>query len=419
MRNDDYSLRTIRHVCALTVNYLFGRLTGVIYLTIFTHNNKMKKILLVQILSVAFLLISFVTSSYGAGDFTKHYNKGIELYKQGKYDQAGREFKKAIELKPNDVYALYGLGNTYYCKAKYDDAVKIYSKAININPDYAKVHYSLSLAYSKLGMTREAEKQKTIFRKLSQGEKGGSTSTHAKTSRSGLHAKAGHSAKKSLSHATKKSSHETKHTDTHAASGHETKHTNTHAASGHETKHADTHAASGHETKHVDTHNTHAASGHETKHVDTHAASGHETKHGDTHKTRDTHAASGHETKHGDTHKTRDTHAAARGHESTHKTRDTHASAHDSGGSSHSIFQGYSDETHKADERVFKKKHYGTYSFAKKPFSSVKYFIQDKWYSSGINKIWICTAGYVLGTQIWLCVVAFFCVIVWRIREKT
>ncbi len=289
----------------------------------------MKKFLFVQILFATFLLISFVTSSYGAGNFKELYNKGIDFYKQGKYDQAGQEFKKAIELKPNDVYALYGLGNTYYCKAKYDDAVKIYAKAISINPDYAKVHYSLSLAYSKLGMTREAEKQKTMFRKLSQGGKSTGSSTHAKASHTSSHAKADHSPKKTLSHAPKKSLHETKQADTH--------------------------------------------------------------------KTHDTHAASGHETK------THDTHAASR---------------HDSGGDSHSIFKGYSGETHEADERVFKKKPHGTYSFSTKPFSSVKYFIQDKWYSSGINKIWICAAGYIFGTQIWLCVVAFFCVVVWRIREK-
>jgi hypothetical protein len=322
----------------------------------------MKKILFVQKLFIAFLLISFVTSSYGAGNFKEHYNKGIDFYKQGKYDQAGQEFKKAIELKPNDVYALYGLGNTYYCKAKYDDAVKIYTKAININPDYAKVHYSLSLAYSKLGMTREAEKQKAMFRKLSQGGKSTGSSTHAKASHTSSHAKADHSSKKTLSHAPKKSLHETKQADTHK------------------------------------THDTHAASTHETKTHDTHAASTHETKLADTHKTHDTHAAGGgHETK------THDTHAASR---------------HDSGGDSHSIFKGYSGETHEADERVFKKKPHGTYSFSTRPFSSVKYFIQDKWYSSGINKIWICAAGYIFGTQIWLCVVAFFCVVVWRIREK-
>lgn len=333
----------------------------------------MKRISILQVLLVAFLLVSIVTSSYGSGKFKEHYNKGIDFYKQGKYDQAGKEFKQAIELKPNDVYALYGLGNTHYCKAKYDDAVKIYTKAINIDPDYAKVHYSLSLAYSKLGMTREAEKQKTLFRKLSQGGKGGKSSgssTHAKASHTSSHAKADHSLKKTLSHSPKKSLHETKHTDTHAASDHGTKkHTDT-------SKSHDTHTSIKHETTHETKHDTHAAaSEHEKKQV-THASNRRETKH------------------------------------------DTHAS----GGDSHSIFQGYSGETHKADDRVFKKKKHhvtGTYSFSKRPFSSAKHFIQDKWYSSRIDKIWICAAGYIVGTQIWLCVVTFFCVIVWRIREKT
>ena len=331
----------------------------------------MKKFLFAQILCVAFLLMFFVTSSYGAGDFKEYYNKGIDFYKQGKYDEAGKEFKKAIELKPNDVYALYGLGNTYYCKAKYDDAVKIYTKAININPDYAKVHYSLSLAYSKLGMTREAEKQKTIFRKLSQGGKNTGSSKQAKASHTSSHAKVDHSPKKSLSHAPKKSLHETKQADTHAASGHEAKRADTHAASGHETKHTDTHAASGHETKHAD---TYVASGHKTKQVDTHAATEHETK---------------------------------------------HATTRDSGGDSHSIFKGFSGGTHEADERVFKKKKYGTYIKTKNPLNNIKLFVQAKWYTSGIHKVWISAAGFIIATQLWLCVVAFFCVIVWRIREKT
>ena len=327
----------------------------------------MKKFLFVQILCVAFLLISFVTSSHGADKFKEHYNKGIDSYKQGKYDQAGKEFKKAIEIKPKDVYALYGLGNTYYCKAKYDDAVKVYTQAIHINPDYAKVHYSLSLAYSKLGMTREAEKQKAIFRKLSQGGKSAGSSTRAQASHTSSHAKADHSPKKSLSHAPKKSLHETKHADTHAASEHETKQADTHAASGHETKQADTHAASGHETKQAD---THAASGHETKQAD------------------------------------------------TRKTRDTHTTAHDSGGDSHSIFQGFSDETHKADERVFKKKHHGVYIKTENPLNNIKLFVQNKWYTSRIHKVWISAVGFIIATQLWLCVVAFLCMIVWRIREK-
>ncbi len=344
----------------------------------------MKKYMFLQILLIAFILISFELPSYGAGDFTKYYNKGIEFYKQGKYDQAGKEFEKAIELKPNDVYALYGLGNTYYCKSKYDDAVKVYTKAININPDYAKVHYSLSLAYSKLGKTREAEKQKSIFRKLSQGGEG-SSQKHAKSTHTSTHSSSSHTPKKTLSHTPKKSMHAATH-DTGS------KHATTHDT-GHESKHATTHDT-GHESKHTTTHDT----GHESKHATTHDT-GHESKHATTHDT-------GHESKHATTHDT--------GHGSKH------ADTHGDGGGSHSIFKGYSSETHKADDRVFKKKQHKKFVYGdyKNPLSSVMYFVQNKWYSSRIHKIWICAAGYIFATQAWLCVVAFFCVIVWRIRER-
>ena len=261
----------------MTVNYLFGKLIGVISSQEpLLGKSKMKKFLFLQILLLAIFLTSFALPSYGAGDFSRYYNKGIEFYKQGKYDQAGKEFEKAIELKPNDVYALYGLGNTYYCKSKYDDAVKVYSKAININPDYAKVHYSLSLAYSKLGMTREAEKQKSIFRKLSQGGEG-SSQKHAKSTHTSTHSSADHVPKKTLSHTPKKTLHESTHVETHAT--HEEKTHTSHEPSGHEEKHVDTHTTHA-PSKHEDTHTTHAPSKHEDTHT-THAPS----KHVDSHST--------------------------------------------------------------------------------------------------------------------------------------
>ncbi len=359
----------------------------------------MKKFLILQVLLISFFLTSFGLPSYGSGDFTQLYNKGIEFYKKGKYDQAGKEFEKAIALKPNDVYALYGLGNTYYCKAKYDDAVKVYSKAININPDYAKVHYSLSLAYSKLGMTREAEKQKSIFRKLSQGGEGTSQKKHAKSSHTKTHSGIDTSPKRTLSHVFG-SSKQDDSSSTHTTSKHGDSH-ETHAVSKHGDSH-ETHAAS----THGDSHETHAASKHGDSH-ETHAAS----KHGDSH---ETHAAS----KHGDSH---ETHTASK-HGGSHETHaaSKHDTGHGSGGDSHSIFQGYSGESHKADERVFKKKKHKTFvkGGSGNFLGNVKNFVLSKWYSSRIHKVWICAAGFILATQAWLCVVAFFCVIIWRIRER-
>ena len=289
----------------------------------------MKKFLFLQIFLVLFLMISCEIPSYGADDFSKHYNKGIEFYKQGKYDQAGEAFEEAIKIKPNDIYALYGLGNTYYCKAKYDEAVKIYSRAVNINPDYAKVHYSLSLAYSKLGMTREAEKEKAIFRKLSQGgESEEKTKTSVKPSRTDAQSKKTLTQEKPVEAQTKPESKEPTRT---SIKGQE--------------------------------------------------AEPKEKTSSEIQKTPDTRRST---------------------------ERDV----------SHSIFKGYTDETRKEDKRVFSKKYKETYGISKGLYGGIKFFVQNKWYESGINKILICAAGYIFVTQIWLCVVTFFALIIWRIREK-
>ncbi|MGR3173180.1 MAG: tetratricopeptide repeat protein [Candidatus Scalindua sp.] len=297
----------------------------------------MKRFLFLQIFFVLFLTISCETPSYGAGAFSKHYNKGIEFYKQGKYDQAGKAFEEAIKIKPNDVYALYGLGNTFYCKAKYDEAVKIYSRAIKINPEYAKVHYSLSLAYSKLGMTREAEKEKTTFRQLSQGGKAGKKAkTSVKLSR------------------TREQSRKTLQVDS------TLKKTLT-----------------------------------QKKQVEVQTKPERKTP----------------------THTTKKATPEERTVKEKQKAPTTERSTEKD--DSHSIFKGYTGETRKADKRIFSKKYKETYSISKGPYGSIKFFVQKKWYESGINKIWICAAGYIFATQIWLCVVTLFTLVIWRIRENT
>jgi tetratricopeptide (TPR) repeat protein len=288
-------------------------------------NFNMRKSLILQILLVLFLLTSYAATSYGQGKFSQYYNKGIEYYKEGKYDQAGKEFGKALELKPNHVYAMYGLGNTYYCKAKYDEAVKTYIKAIKLNPDYPKVHYSLSLAYSKLGMTRDAEKEKEIFRKLTQGGKDvvktpkkrriETTSTAKKNDRIVK------TRKKTLQVEKPK-----------------------------ETKREEVKLQQEEIIKKLK----------EKELVERKSAKADE---------------------------------------------------------SHSIFKGYTKETRKVKPRVFvKKKKYKEKSY--NPIIKLWAYIQEKWGTSGIYKILICTCGYIFATQMWLCIVAFFGLIIWKIRKQ-
>ena len=241
------------------------------------------------------------------------------------------------KIKPNDVYALYGLGNTHYCKAKYDEAVKVYTRAININPEYAKVHYSLSLAYSKLGKTREAEKEKAVFRQLSQGGKAGKrTKTSVRPSQTGKQSRKTLQADSTLKNTlTQKKLAEVKTKPEKKAS-------------------------------------------------------------------------------------TSKKEEAKREEKSVSKTQRVPATKKSAEkDDSSSIFKGYTGETKKADERVFTKKYKGSYGISKRPYGKIKLYVQKKWYESGLNKIWISIGGYILATQIWLCTVTFFVLIIWRIRAKT
>jgi tetratricopeptide (TPR) repeat protein len=284
----------------------------------------MRKFLISQILLVLFLLTSFAVTSHGQDNFSQYYNKGIEYYKQGKYDQAGEEFEKALELKPNHVYAMYGLGNTYYCKAKYDEAVKTYLKAIKINPDYPKVHYSLSLAYSKLGMTRDAEREKQLFRKLTQGESVGATSAKVKPSY------------------TEKEKNETVR-DVKKDRVVETERKTLPQKTPIESKpeKAKPQEKIINELK-------------EKQPVERKSVKEDESQ---------------------------------------------------------TIFKGYTEETKKVKPRVYVKKSFKT---TLKPLA----YIKEKWGKSGIYKILICTCSYIFATQMWLCIVAFFGLIIWKIRKK-
>lgn len=310
----------------------------------------MKKSIILQFIFIFLLLALSSVPSYGKGNFTQYYNQALEFYKQGKYDQARQEFEKALEIKPNDVYALYGLGNTHYCKTKYDDAINTYVKAININPDYPKVHYSLSLAYNKLGKTKEAEKEKKIFRKLSKGGKiSKSTSvappkTKSKTSTQ--------KTKKEFEFGNKRSSIPQKK------------------------------EAVDQKKKDFQSSNT------ENNDFSTTV----ETKPKATLKT----STKKKEVK---VVQRMDTKAKSQ----TKKDDD-----------SHSIFSNeYTGSKSKTRTRVFVRKYRSTFGFIAKPVT----FIKEKWGQSSLNKVWISVAGFIFTVQMWLCIVTFLGIIVWRIKK--
>jgi tetratricopeptide (TPR) repeat protein len=82
-----------------------------------------------------------------------HFNLGDALTKQGKYDEAVKEYENALakaEGNETKAYANYNIGNSLMKQQKYQDAVRSYIDALKVDPKDEDAKYNLSYALEKL-----------------------------------------------------------------------------------------------------------------------------------------------------------------------------------------------------------------------------------------------------------------------------
>jgi len=84
------------------------------------------------------VLLSFDNRCAAAEDATIHYDLGISYFKEGLYDQAIVEFKKAIEIDPNMAVAYMDLGRVYGRLKEYDKAIYYMELSLKANEDIAE-----------------------------------------------------------------------------------------------------------------------------------------------------------------------------------------------------------------------------------------------------------------------------------------
>jgi|GEM_PF-2677387 tetratricopeptide (TPR) repeat protein len=85
----------------------------------------------------------------------KLVSDGLNLAKEGKFDEAATVFQAAIQKDPNNNQAYGNLGAAYSALGKYDDAVTASTKAISINPKN-EWHLNAAEAYSQKGDKTQA-----------------------------------------------------------------------------------------------------------------------------------------------------------------------------------------------------------------------------------------------------------------------
>lgn len=90
-------------------------------------------------------------------DNRPYYNDlGNILYKQGRIEEAIKQYQMAIRLRPGFVEAYNNLGNVLAETGRFEEAVKQYQTALKLRPDIIDVHLNLANLYLTMGRFKGA-----------------------------------------------------------------------------------------------------------------------------------------------------------------------------------------------------------------------------------------------------------------------
>ncbi len=104
----------------------------------------------------------FLTTATGAlaqisTDAKLQYNKGIDYYQLGQFEQAASCFKQAVELDPNYIDAYYNLGSILEYLKQDDAALAVFKQIILRKPDDYEAVYKAAVLSKKVGEDAKAK----------------------------------------------------------------------------------------------------------------------------------------------------------------------------------------------------------------------------------------------------------------------
>lgn len=111
--------------------------------------------------------ILFATSNISFGaiatDAKLQYNKGIDYYQLGQFEESANCFKKAIELDPNYIDAYYNLGSILEYLKQDEAALAVFKQIILRKPDDYESVYKAAVLSKKVGEVEKAKMYLTLI----------------------------------------------------------------------------------------------------------------------------------------------------------------------------------------------------------------------------------------------------------------
>jgi tetratricopeptide (TPR) repeat protein len=86
-----------------------------------------------------------------------HYYAALDLFAEGRHEQAVEEYRKSLTADPLYTEAMHGLARALQELGRLDEAIAVAKRIAELDPDDVLAHTSLSVLYQRKGMIPEAE----------------------------------------------------------------------------------------------------------------------------------------------------------------------------------------------------------------------------------------------------------------------
>lgn len=122
-------------------------------------SSKLIKLLYSVLVSLLLVVPTFADIST---DAKLQYNKGIDYYKIGQFEEAANSFKRAVELDPNYIDAYYNLGAILEYLNQKEAALSVFKQIILRRPDDYEAVFKAAVLSKTLGEPEKAKMYLTL-----------------------------------------------------------------------------------------------------------------------------------------------------------------------------------------------------------------------------------------------------------------